>query len=628
MDGNVGEIRLFAGSTPPQGWKICNGETLSISSYQSLFFAINTIFGGDGEKKFNLPDFSGRTAVGTGTSASGKKVKLGEQGGTANFKLTAETMPSHMHTVGSVSAEATTTGFPASVKMQGNSNLGTAASPVEGYPAAPSDYGGAYANSEGKSLSSFSATKSGELTLKGTVSLEDTGTQKPISNYQPALGLNYIICYEDVLAESSIIGCIQMNGNQFQTAPQNALLCDGTKYSANDYKSLYSVIGGIFNATGTGQNSFNVPNLQGLSVANQGTSYELDTEFFFAANVGALTVTISEDNLPAHTHAFKSTISLQNSLSFKALPPVSATSGTATDPASNIVAQASSGTKRFAATTDSEMDPSTVQFSGSAKVSGSVTCAETGGTGSTVDLHSPYLGIYMQLTTQGVYLPSPGDGGSGSYTAYIGEIRLFTGNYTPQGWLDCDGSTISVESYNALASLLGNTYGTPPNANLLVLPDLKCRIPVGIGQADANAPKIALGQKFGTVKTSLTPDNLPAHTHALTPTLTLKDTIAATVQEPGNSETANVSTPSNNCFATLTGGDKGYSAPNQSTGLGAGPVIDISGVEFSLDATATVSTTGQGKSFDNIMPGMALRYVICASGVYPSANDESVTTGK
>ena len=63
----VGEIRMFAGNFPPDGWSFCQGQTISISENDALFTLLGTTYGGDGEETFNLPDLRGRAPVHMGT---------------------------------------------------------------------------------------------------------------------------------------------------------------------------------------------------------------------------------------------------------------------------------------------------------------------------------------------------------------------------------------------------------------------------------------------------------------------------------------------------------------------------------------------------------------------------------
>ena len=112
----LGEIRQFAGSTAPSKWLVCDGSAVSRTTYADLFAVIGTTYGtGDGSTTFNLPDFKGRTAIGSSTSYA-----LGTTGGEATHTLTVNEMPSHAHGSGAIAyINGTPYGF-ASLPSTGN----------------------------------------------------------------------------------------------------------------------------------------------------------------------------------------------------------------------------------------------------------------------------------------------------------------------------------------------------------------------------------------------------------------------------------------------------------------------------------------------------------------------------
>src|SRR5215472_9002218 len=106
----VGSISMFAGAGAPANWLICDGSSLSTTTYSALFAAIGYAFGGSGTS-FNLPDLRGKFAIGASPSYT-----LGASGGEATHVLTVNEMPAHSHTITdkqhthTVSAIAATTG--------------------------------------------------------------------------------------------------------------------------------------------------------------------------------------------------------------------------------------------------------------------------------------------------------------------------------------------------------------------------------------------------------------------------------------------------------------------------------------------------------------------------------------
>lgn len=175
---------------------------------------------------------------------------------------------------------------------------------------------------------------------------------------------------------------------------------------------------------------------------------------------------------------------------------------------------------------------------------------------------------------------------------FIGEIRAFSGNYAPEGWNFCDGTILSVTGYEALYSLIGNTYGGSAPTTF-ALPDLKGRLPIGLGTGTGLTPRI-IGQNGGAESVLLNISNLPIHTHLAmvstngTPTVTPSQlTYLSSMSSPG---------------ATVIG----Y-LPGTTTGP-KNIIMDPS----------TILPTGGGYSHENTMPCMAINYIICISNnLYP-----------
>lgn len=158
----VGEIRMFAGNFPPNGWEFCAGQALSISENDVLFTLIGTTYGGDGQSTFCLPDLSGRMPVHQGTnSTSGITTVVGEMGGVEEVTLGTQQMPSHGHT------------------PLGSSQLATTTNPANAVWAAWSDTPYAPAGST--------------ITPMNTAALSIVGGSQPHSNMPPYLAVSFII---------------------------------------------------------------------------------------------------------------------------------------------------------------------------------------------------------------------------------------------------------------------------------------------------------------------------------------------------------------------------------------------------------------------------------------------------
>ena len=110
-------------------------------------------------------------------------------------------------------------------------------------------------------------------------------------------------------------------------------------------------------------------------------------------------------------------------------------------------------------------------------------------TGSNVQ---PYLGLNYIIALQGTF-PSRSRRADASGEPFLGEIRLFAGNFAPRGWAICDGTKLPISNYSALFSILGTTYGGNGRTNFK-LPDLRRRVPV---QAAGNG-RYKLGREGGS----------------------------------------------------------------------------------------------------------------------------------
>ncbi|WP_312130755.1 phage tail protein [Diaphorobacter nitroreducens] len=173
--------------------------------------------------------------------------------------------------------------------------------------------------------------------------------------------------------------------------------------------------------------------------------------------------------------------------------------------------------------------------------------------------------------------------------SFIGDIRLFAGNFAPQGWMFCNGALLSISENDALFALIGTTYGGDGQTTFAV-PDLRGRVPVGQGTGPGLSNRI-MGQRFGSETVTLLAPQLPQHSHALNAT-----TATASSPQPGG-----------RLFAQ-TGSDNLY---------GPAPATDPQPQTFAANA---VTVSGGSQPHDNVMPSMGLNYIIALQGVFPSRN--------
>lgn len=166
----LGNITIFAGNFAPRDWMFCNGSLLAISEFDALFSLIGTIYGGDGQTTFALPNLQSRVAIHAGT-LSGNTYIQGEMAGTETITLTQNQMPSHSHPFVSASGNP-----PAS---SGGGNQGSPAGNVAAL--AP------------QNLYNPSADGFGLAPAVGTGVTGLAGGNQPFSIQSPYLAMNYII---------------------------------------------------------------------------------------------------------------------------------------------------------------------------------------------------------------------------------------------------------------------------------------------------------------------------------------------------------------------------------------------------------------------------------------------------
>jgi microcystin-dependent protein len=161
---------------------------------------------------------------------------------------------------------------------------------------------------------------------------------------------------------------------------------------------------------------------------------------------------------------------------------------------------------------------------------------------------------------------------------------MFAGNFAPRNWALCDGQFLAIAQNDALFSLLGTTYGGDGRTTF-GLPDLRSRIPVHAGTGPGLSPK-TLGSKAGSESVTLSSVQLSSHTHPL----------------QGSSDPATTPDPSGSVFARSSG--------------------DAYGSEFSASYMngAGVSNSGGGQSHTNLMPSLAVNFIVALFGLYPSRN--------
>lgn len=172
--------------------------------------------------------------------------------------------------------------------------------------------------------------------------------------------------------------------------------------------------------------------------------------------------------------------------------------------------------------------------------------------------------------------------------AYIGEIRLFAGNYEPQGWMFCDGRSLPVSQYSTLYELLGTTYGGD-GSTTFNLPDLRGRAPMGWGAGPGLTGR-SLGATAGAPTVALTNVNMPPHTH--------------TVKAKASGGGSLTNDPTGNIWNNVPSSEKIY-ADTANT---------------SMNANTVAPFTGGNGAHNNVQPCMGINYIICNAGYYPTSS--------
>lgn len=169
---------------------------------------------------------------------------------------------------------------------------------------------------------------------------------------------------------------------------------------------------------------------------------------------------------------------------------------------------------------------------------------------------------------------------------FIGEIRMFAGNFAPAGWMFCDGQLLPISENETLFNLIGTTYGGDGQSTF-ALPDLQGRFPIHQGTG-SGLSTYQLGEALGVESVTLTTQSIPSHTHP-----------------------ALCSSGGQSVVADPTGG---VSAPSDVTQYAAG----AAGGFMAPGGTPILSTiAGGSQPHDNMQPYLVVSYIISLFGIFP-----------
>ena len=166
---------------------------------------------------------------------------------------------------------------------------------------------------------------------------------------------------------------------------------------------------------------------------------------------------------------------------------------------------------------------------------------------------------------------------------FVGEIRLFAGNFAPSGWALCQGQLVAIAQNDVLFSLIGTTYGGD-GQNTFALPDLSGRVPLHQGTGPGLSNRV-IGERGGSEQVTLSKPQMPVHRHTLMASSTAAQAAAG---------------PSGSVLAVTAVNLYGSSPPTM-------PM-----------ATGAVAPVGGAQPHDNMAPFVAISYIISLFGIYPS----------
>jgi microcystin-dependent protein len=164
---------------------------------------------------------------------------------------------------------------------------------------------------------------------------------------------------------------------------------------------------------------------------------------------------------------------------------------------------------------------------------------------------------------------------------YVGEIRMFAGNFAPAGWMFCEGQLLPISENETLFNLIGTTYGGDGQSTF-ALPDLRGRIPVHQGSG------FTLAEAGGAEAITLTASQIPAHSHPV-----LASTATATSRNP---------------------------VPDAAPGVASGDAYVGSLDAVPFNQAQAIKSTGGSQPHNNFQPYLCINFIISLFGIFPSQN--------
>jgi microcystin-dependent protein len=168
---------------------------------------------------------------------------------------------------------------------------------------------------------------------------------------------------------------------------------------------------------------------------------------------------------------------------------------------------------------------------------------------------------------------------------YVGEIRMFGGNFAPAGWMFCGGQLLPISENETLFQLIGTTYGGDGESTF-ALPNLQSRVPLHMGTGPSGTT-YTLGEMAGVEEVTLTVQQIPVHTHPM-----LGSTTLASSADPGGNVVAQSRTASVDMY------------------LEDDPTVSL--------APNAITPVGGSQPHTNMQPFLCINYIISLFGIFPS----------
>lgn len=175
---------------------------------------------------------------------------------------------------------------------------------------------------------------------------------------------------------------------------------------------------------------------------------------------------------------------------------------------------------------------------------------------------------------------------------FIGQIRIFAGNFPPAGWMFCEGQLLAISENETLFQLIGTTYGGDGQSTF-ALPDLRGRIPIHQGNG------FTLAESGGVEQVTLSIGQIPAHSHKLKgPSMVALGSNAGNSEDPSGKYPA--ISPGVNLYSTTARENVNMATPQP------------------VDNLAILTPKGGSQPHTNIQPYLAVNYIISLFGIFPS----------